>query len=377
MIDSRRCFNNDDNFHSLKDMLVQASCEKALTALCTNGIMCKNQFIRAEWTPLYYILRESGVEELTIMTLAHLHGEDIEAWRPEPEVPAEQSTPHEHSVTRNLEQFWGTPDAHFATYGNHAEYLAVADHQIRAVPRPAPPTRGGRKDFPLLRDRIDSKRTKLATALYVTRFEQNRDEAIQILEQDRFANSSRAPRNAWWDTWCEIARAWGLPPLPVTPELVQKIAASFKAAGYRSAALYFHVAKQTHLQQYGAPINIYTKQCIKDYIRSITRGLGTDQMKTGFFLENLYTTWSTYAGVPSDEMEEQVESWRFSPGAPSWWRQPKDIEAHKPVTAERMVILGCWFMTREIEIASSTLQQVTLDHEAMTVTGDSQHPSPT
>jgi len=93
--------------------------------------------------------------------------------------------------------------------------------------------------------------------------------------------------DARWETWCTICRAWDAPPLPVTPDLVQKVAASLKAAGYKSAAMYFSLARQRHMMQYNSKISPYTNQCIKDYLRSIHRGLGGAQQKRGFVLENL------------------------------------------------------------------------------------------
>ena len=65
------------------------------------------------------------------------------------------------------------------------------------------------------------------------------DQLIIDLENDMYAQSSKKPREALWKTWCTMANAWNLPPVPLTEELVLKVGASFKAGQYRSPQNYF------------------------------------------------------------------------------------------------------------------------------------------
>ena len=46
------------------------------------------------------------------------------------------------------------------------------------------------------------------------------DQLIIDLENDMYAQSSKKPREALWKTWCVMASAWNLPPVPLTEELI-------------------------------------------------------------------------------------------------------------------------------------------------------------
>ena len=46
------------------------------------------------------------------------------------------------------------------------------------------------------------------------------DQLIIDLENDMYAQSSKKPREALWKTWCIMASAWNLPPVPLTEELI-------------------------------------------------------------------------------------------------------------------------------------------------------------
>eukprot|EP00971_Amphidinium_carterae_P201340 3995441-Amphidinium_carterae.3 len=56
----------------------------------------------------------------------------------------------------------------------------------------------------------------------------------------RTPNLPRQPNyDARWRTWCTLAKAWNLQPLPITKDLVHPVGASLKAGGYKSADLYY------------------------------------------------------------------------------------------------------------------------------------------
>lgn len=61
-------------------------------------------------------------------------------------------------------------------------------------------------------------------------------------------------RQSIWNTWCTIAKAWDLLPLPITDELVLAEGASLKHGGYRSSKNYFSRAIQEHRDQYVTPL---------------------------------------------------------------------------------------------------------------------------
>lgn len=94
------------------------------------------------------------------------------------------------------------------------------------------------------------------------------------LTDDFYAPSCQDSRQSLWKTWCTIAKAWDLLPLPITDELVLAIGASLKHGGYRSSKNYFSRAQQKHEV-------ILQNHCQKGHFaliakvtRSINRGIG-------------------------------------------------------------------------------------------------------
>ena len=100
------------------------------------------------------------------------------------------------------------------------------------------------------------------------------DQLIIDLENDMYAQSSKKPREALWKTWCTMASAWNLPPVPLTEELVLKVGASFKAGQYRSPHNYFCRAIQEHRSLTKTNPSYFLQQLIKNTARSIVRGMG-------------------------------------------------------------------------------------------------------
>ncbi|CAE7027728.1 DD3-3 [Symbiodinium sp. CCMP2592] len=95
--------------------------------------------------------------------------------------------------------------------------------------------------------------------------------ADAAFQEDKFAKTSRGPRESRWKLWCSLAEQRNLPPLPVTVELIDKIGALFKQARYRSAAQYYSVAKGEHRSQ-GHDWSPALDHAVAQAVRSITRG---------------------------------------------------------------------------------------------------------
>ncbi len=85
----------------------------------------------------------------------------------------------------------------------------------------------------------------------------------------------------------QVRRSVGNPPLPLTVNLVEAVGASMKQAGYTSAKAYMSRAEQEHVLTYGAKPDAKTLLCMKNVLRSITRGAGAPALKTGFVIEQL------------------------------------------------------------------------------------------
>ncbi len=156
--------------------------------------------------------------------------------------------------------------------------------------------------------------------------------ARDALTEDFYAPSSRAPRVSRWSTWCAIAQEWGMPPLPLTRELVVAIGSSMKTGGYRSAEQYFSQAKQEHREHTRRPVPEDIAMLIKRVERSITRGTGTQQFKDAFEVELMGCL--EFHDTPDTE----------------WWLNPR--------RAREVTIICCWWMLRGIEMAAATVKDV-------------------
>ena len=51
------------------------------------------------------------------------------------------------------------------------------------------------------------------------------------------------------DLLSRFCQAWQIAPLPLCPDVVEKVAVSFKAGGYRSGKQYFCRARREHILQ--------------------------------------------------------------------------------------------------------------------------------
>jgi hypothetical protein len=205
--------------------------------------------------------------------------------------------------------------------------------------RASSPTR--RSDFPKINS-ATSCRGSLSLALSAARQPNN---TLDIFRHDIYSSSSQKPRDSLWNTWCRIAATWQLPPLPVTSELIEKIGASLKAGGYKSAENYFCRAKDEHISQLRIALPPDVPSAIKKATRSIKRGAMAAKLKKAFRIE-------LARSQPSDI---NLQLWKQAPAG----------AALAPIAT---IIMGCWFLTRGIELAAIRLVDVRLCKATKTVT---------
>ena len=160
------------------------------------------------------------------------------------------------------------------------------------------------------------------------------DQLIIDLENDMYAQSSKKPREALWKTWCVMASAWNLPPVPLTEELILKVGASFKAGQYRSPQNYFSRAVQEHRSLTKANPSYFLQQLIKNTTRSIVRGMGPTPFKDSFEVELL-------CRICPYNLPTGQETWLEDPAA--------KIDA---------TLICCWWLLRGIEAAAATTLHV-------------------
>ena len=171
----------------------------------------------------------------------------------------------------------------------------------------------------------------------------SRAAALAALRQDEYARSAQAPRDSRWKTWCRIAGAWGLQPLPLTVELVQAIAAALKQAGYRSAEQYFSIAKQHHIEETRSLPQQDVLLAIRRATRSVARGLGGPARKDAFRIEGL---------------------------APARLHAPSQSVVRQEDIADplRLALLGAWFMCRGIELLCARTEHIVISPAPLRVT---------
>ncbi|CAE7617410.1 unnamed protein product [Symbiodinium sp. CCMP2456] len=162
----------------------------------------------------------------------------------------------------------------------------------------------------------------------------NAERALQDFRDNIYARSARAPLDARWTTWAKICASWSRAPTPLTPELIELFGTSFRFGGYRSSAQYFSRARKEHIKVTGMPVPATVEMAIRDAIRSIERGMGATAVKDAFRLDAL-----DIEGVPKHT-----------------------------AFAHGMVVLGTWFLCREIELAGLRVKHMVIDAETKQVT---------
>ena len=114
------------------------------------------------------------------------------------------------------------------------------------------------------------------------------------------------------------------------------VGASFRFGGYRSSAQYFSRARKEHIRVTGMPAPAAVELAIRDAIRSIDQGMGANAAKDAFRLDAL-------------DFDFTSKGASFS-------------------LAHGMVVLGSWFLCREIELANLRVKHMAVDTVAKQVT---------
>ncbi|CAE7216757.1 unnamed protein product [Symbiodinium natans] len=195
------------------------------------------------------------------------------------------------------------------------------------------PSKRARKDLPFARP---SQRGSLSSALNAA-LPENQEDALAELFEDIWARSNLASGDARWRTWTRLCRAWRVDALPLTRDVVEKVSASLKRGGYRSARQYFSQARRQHVLHTGKQVPADVELCMRDMTRSLERGLGGPALKDAFRLESLE--------LPHPEEDVPVSA----------------------RTQTTVVVLGCWFLLREIEVAALKVKYFVVDEKSQTV----------
>lgn len=168
-----------------------------------------------------------------------------------------------------------------------------------------------------------------------------RKRSLEELERDVIAHSTKPAQDSRLRTFLALCTAWEVTAFPLTHECVRAVGASLKAGAYRSPQLYFQTAINHQVRRYGLPVEPYLRAIIKDVNRSIKRGLGPSRLKMGF---NVYAIAN---------LVDQDDSEPFS--------------FQKISHMADLILLGAWFMMRELEISSARDSYLWLEGNEVTM----------
>jgi hypothetical protein len=214
--------------------------------------------------------------------------------------------------------------------------LAASSQRAEVAPEEAPQV--GRVDLPTV---VTQRRANLQAALMAAE-PNNRVASLKKLEDDILAKSTNPANDARLKTYLAICRAWEVVSFPLDTNNIRCFAASLKAGGYKSSAIYFSTLCGYQQRTLRTPISPLVRQTIKDCIRSIQRGAGVTKLKDAF-------NGMLVGSIPTSETVEPFSLANV---------------AHN----RDMVVLGLWFMLREAEMANAKALDLQLTGKEVTIT---------
>ena len=218
--------------------------------------------------------------------------------------------------------------AELGTYGISDSEIARLLASLQQERTPLETRRG---DLPVVQE--FGRRASFTLALVAAQ-PNNRKRALDELDRDILARSTQPSQESRVRTYRALCAAWQVEPFPISIESIRSFAASMKAGFYRSAALYFQAVVNFQLRFLREPVHPLLRSTIRDVTRSVKRGLGPAKLKEGFDVFALANLIDPDDSDPFDALNVH----HFAD----------------------LLIIGCWFMLREIEVAGAVSQHLTL-----------------
>eukprot|EP00435_Cladocopium_sp_Y103_P032900 s3225_g8.t1 len=175
---------------------------------------------------------------------------------------------------------------------------------------------------------------------------QVREEALSQLRRDYVAMSSKGPAASLLRTWEGMHRRMfdsHIPTFPLTAGKIASVAAAFKMCGYRSFSNYASKAKEIHIQMYGEwPADLAME--VRRATRSVTRGIGPVMQRLPLDIEKIlqHQTGHQVSHLP--------------------------VVSEGPVGAHNLMVIGTFFMLREVEASLLLAANVRTDSVNQVVT---------
>ena len=176
--------------------------------------------------------------------------------------------------------------------------------------------------------------------------EEKRQKALDELVRDYTSISAQGPTASVLKTWELMHYRMHdsqVPVYPLTADKIARVAAAFKACGYRSFANYLTRAKEQHIQmfqEWGPDLVLEGRRSV----RSVTRGIGPVAQRTPLDIDRI--------------MQGQLEE-------PLDWHPLTD---QGPIGPHQLVLVGTFFMLREAEASLLLTGNVKIDEMTQTVT---------
>jgi hypothetical protein len=181
----------------------------------------------------------------------------------------------------------------------------------------------------------------LATAIEVAKDPELRRRAAAEFEARTLANTSKPTYDSQLKAISRIAEAANFELLPITREKVAIIGGALKAANYKSANLYLVRYKRAHVEA-GYAINDELLFVLRSAKRAAQRGTGATKKAAVFDVELVA------------QVEDCVDP----------------VVTGGPLHPRRFVVMGTWWLLREIEASLIRINQVSLKADGVTVTLD-------
>ena len=160
-----------------------------------------------------------------------------------------------------------------------------------------------------------------------------RTAAAEALVEGFYANSSRGAQNALWKTIGSALEKWCLKPFPPTRDTLVALGATLKAGNYASAENYL-VHYRVRCERAGFSYTPTLTRLHIDIVRSCKRGLGGPTKALALPLLRL-------GELDAEDDDPWVQG--------------------GPVGPACAIIAGAWFLTREVELATSRACLTTLE----------------
>lgn len=255
-------------------------------------------------------------------------------------------------------RFAADPEKHLPSRGTKPNTPPLAELQESHAPSPKkgviqkvwkgakPPNKKknrvpGRKDLPKqAKPSEKSAKPSRRRALEVMKSKKAMKEAMESVENDYFANSSRVARSAKRHAVHSILGAAYKSVMPLSPEKLRALAGALRTSGYKSAHTYLAEAKLAHIEKGWDWTNLLDRH-FRLCTKAVKRGVGPAK-KAPEVAEDL---WKAHPLLPDDGQSQGKVKW-----------------------APLLFACGVHWMMREIEIAALTSKNVTFDDKSRLVT---------